>query len=94
MAQIYHFSKNRRDESSDFETSFAFKLPLGRGWLHLNKKATLLEEYDDYIKVTIQDWYINNSEKFIDESIKRRSQCELLHKDYQRSIQINKKINE
>lgn len=96
MAQIYHFSKFRRDEDSDFDTSFAFKLPRQKGWLHLNRKATQLEEYDDYVKVTIQDWYINNSEKFIDESIKRRLNCELLHNEYisMQKIKINnKKIN-
>ena len=40
MVQTYLFSKETRDEHFDTDTSYAFRLRIGRGWLHLNKKAT------------------------------------------------------
>lgn len=96
MAQIYHFSKRRREKSYDYETSFCFKLPLGRGWLHLNKKATQLQTFDDYIKVTIQDWYIMNSDKHIVDNVVRRSNCELLQDEYEteKKLLLKRKENE
>jgi hypothetical protein len=78
----YLFSKENRDERSDFETSYAFKVP-AMGWLHLNKKAVVLNEYEDHYEVVIADWYLDNPyNKIIHESIKRRLKCERLQEHY------------
>ena len=51
MAQTYLFSKQSRDEVYDHDTSYCFRLRRGKGWLHLNKKATELIEHDDHFEL-------------------------------------------
>jgi len=80
MAQIYHFKKSSRDKKSDYDTSYAFRTYTG--WLHLNKMATKLTEFDDYIEVELEDWYLSNDNKNIDQAIKRRLTCEKLQDSY------------
>jgi hypothetical protein len=64
MAQTYLFSKQSRDQVYEHDTSFCFKLRRGKGWLHLNRKATNIG--DKFISQTIirqehcqelQEWY-------------------------------------
>ena len=71
MAQTYLFSKQSRDEVYDHDTSYCFRLRRGKGWLHLNKKATELIEHDDHFELRLADWYINinHSGKFISQRI-------------------------
>ena len=91
MTQTYLFSKESRDEVYDQETSYCFKLRRGKGWIHLNKKATELIEYDDHYEVILQDWYIsvNHSGKYIAQRILRQEQCKELQEWYYKT-----KVNE
>ena len=82
MAQTYLFSKQSRDEVYEQETSYCFKLRRGKGWMHLNKKATQLIEHDDHYKVILADWYINIGDKFISQTIIRQEQCQELQEWY------------
>ena len=56
MATTYLFSKKSRDEAYEHDTSYCFKLRRGKGWLHLNRKATELIEHDDHFEVSLADW--------------------------------------
>ena len=69
MPQTYLFSKQSRDQVYEQETSYCFKLRRGKGWLHLNRKATELIEHDDHFEVRLADWYINIGDKFISQDI-------------------------
>jgi len=89
MAQIYLFSKQSRDEVYEQETSYCFKLRRGKGWLHLNRKATELLEHDDHYEVRLADWYINIGDKFISQTIIRQEQCQELQEWYYKT-----KVNE
>ena len=51
MAQTYLFSKQSRDEAYEHDTSYCFKLRRGKGWMHLNRKATLIELNEEYIAI-------------------------------------------
>jgi len=82
MGQTYLFSKETRDTAYEEETSYCFKLRTGRGWLHLNRKATKLIEHDDYYEVVLADWYINVGEKFIAETLTRQESCKRLKEHY------------
>jgi len=82
MAQTYLFSKQSRDQVYEHETSYCFKLRRGKGWLHLNRKATELIEYDDHYEVRLADWYINIGDKFISQTIIRQEQCQELQEWY------------
>ena len=82
MEQTYLFSKETRDEHFDTDTSYAFRLRIGRGWLHLNKKATKLIEHDDHLEVKLADWYINVGDKFIGETVVRQERCNDLQEEY------------
>ena len=82
MAQIYLFSKQSRDQVYEQETSYCFKLRRGKGWLHLNRKATELIEQDDHYEVRLADWYINIGDKFISQTIIRQEQCQELQEWY------------
>ena len=82
MAQIYLFSKQSRDQVYEQETSYCFKLRRGKGWLHLNRKATELIEHDDHFEVRLADWYINIGDKFISQTIIRQEQCQELQEWY------------
>ena len=82
MAQIYLFSKQSRDQVYEQETSYCFKLRRGKGWLHLNRKATELIEHDDHYEVILADWYINIGHKFISQTIIRQEQCQELQEWY------------
>ena len=82
MAQTYLFSKTTRDEAFDTDTSYAFRLRVGRGWLHLNKKATELIEHDDHFELILADWYINVGEKFIADTVIRQERCNDLQEYY------------
>ena len=82
MAQTYLFSKQSRDQVYEHDTSYCFKLRRGKGWLHLNRKATELMEHDDHYEVRLADWYINVGNKFISQTIIRQEQCQELHEWY------------
>ena len=82
MAQTYLFSKQSRDEAYEHETSYCFKLRMGKGWMHLNRKATELIEHDDHYEVRLADWYINVGDKFISQTIIRQEQCQELQEWY------------
>ena len=82
MAQTYLFSKQSRDQVYEQETSYCFKLRRGKGWLHLNRKATELIEQDDHYEVRLADWYINIGDKFISQTIIRQEQCQELQEWY------------
>jgi hypothetical protein len=89
MAQTYLFSERSRDEVYEHETSYCFKLRRGKGWLHLNRKATELLEHDDHYEVRLADWYINIGDKFISQTIIRQEQCQELQEWYYKT-----KVNE
>ena len=89
MAQTYLFSKQSRDQVYEQETSYCFKLRRGKGWLHLNRKATELLEHDDHYEVRLADWYINIGDKFISQTIIRQEQCQELQEWYYKT-----KVNE
>ena len=80
--KIYHFSKDSREKVYDLETSYCFKLRRGKGWMHLNKKATRLIEKENHFVVILADWYINIGDKFITETIIRQEQCQELEDFY------------
>ena len=82
MAMTYRFSKEDRDEVSDYDTSYAFRLYRGQGWLHLNRKATQLIEKDDHYEVILEDWYINIGDKHIPETLERQRKCNELQEYY------------
>ena len=82
MATTYRFSKQSRDQVYEQETSYCFKLRRGKGWLHLNRKATELIEQDDHYEVRLADWYINIGDKFISQTIIRQEQCQELQEWY------------
>ena len=82
MAMTYLFSKQSRDEAYEHDTSYCFKLRRGKGWLHLNRKATKLIEHDDHFEVKLADWYINIGDKFISQTIIRQEQCQELQEWY------------
>ena len=82
MAKTYLFSKTTRDEHYDTDTSYAFRLRVGRGWLHLNKKATELIEHDDHLEIKLADWYINVGDKFIADTVIRQERCNDLQEFY------------
>ena len=82
MAQSYHLSKQSRDEAFDHESSYCFKLRRGKGWMHLNRKATELIEQDDHYEVRLEDWYINIGDKFISQTIIRQEHCQELQEWY------------
>ena len=82
MEKIYHFSKDSREKVYDLETSYCFKLRRGKGWMHLNKKATRLIEKENHFVVILADWYINIGDKFITETIIRQEQCQELEDFY------------
>ena len=82
MQKTYLFSKDSREEVYDQETSYCFKLRRNKGWLHLNKKATKLEEKENHYEVTLADWYINIGDKFITQTIIRQEQCQELEDFY------------
>jgi len=82
MGQTYLFSKETRDEHFDTDTSYAFRLRVGRGWLQLNKKATKLVEHDDQLEVKLADWYIKVGDKFIAETVIRQERCNDLQEYY------------
>ena len=84
MEKIYHFSKDSREKVYDQETSYCFKLRRGKGWMHLNKKATKLVEHNDYYEVKLADWYINIGDKFITETIIRQENCQELEDHYKK----------
>ena len=92
MAQTYLFSKQSRDEVYDHDTSYCFRLRRGKGWLHLNKKATELIEHDDHFELILADWYINinHSCKFISQRILRQEQCQELQEWYLKQKQYEK----
>ena len=89
MAMTYLFSKQSRDQVYEQETSYCFKLRRGKGWLHLNRKATELLEHDDHYEVRLADWYINIGDKFISQTIIRQEQCQELQEWYYKT-----KVNE
>jgi len=82
MGKTYLFNKDSREEVYDLETSYCFKLRRGKGWMHLNKKATKLVEKENYYEVTLADWYINIGDKFITQTIIRQEQCQELEDFY------------
>ena len=82
MEKIYHFSKDSREEVYDLDTSYCFKLRRGKGWMHLNRKATRLIEKENHFVVILADWYINIGDKFITETIIRQEQCQELEDFY------------
>ena len=82
MATTYRFSKQSRDQVYEHETSYCFKLRRGKGWLHLNRKATELVEQDDHYEVRLADWYINIGDKFISQTIIRQEHCQELQEWY------------
>tara|TARA_R100001509_G_scaffold134288_1_gene87861 strand:+ start:362 stop:631 length:270 start_codon:yes stop_codon:yes gene_type:complete len=82
MEKTYLFSKDSREEVYDLDTSYCFKLRRGKGWIHLNKKATKLVEHDDYYEVKLSEWYINIGDKFITQTIIRQEQCQELEDFY------------
>ena len=92
MAQTYLFSKQSRDEVYDHDTSYCFRLRRGKGWLHLNKKATELIEHDDHFELRLADWYINinHSGKFISQRIIRQEQCQELQEWYLKQKEYEK----
>ena len=89
MATTYRFSKQSRDQVYEHDTSYCFKLRRGKGWLHLNRKATELIEHDDHFEVRLADWYINIGDKFISQTIIRQEQCHELQEWYYKT-----KLNE
>ena len=89
MATTYRFSKQSRDQVYEHDTSYCFKLRRGKGWLHLNRKATELIEHDDHFEVRLADWYINIGDKFISQTIIRQEQCQELQEWYYKT-----KLNE
>ena len=89
MAQTYLFSKQSRDEAYEHDTSYCFKLRRGKGWMHLNRKATELIEHDAHYEVRLADWYINVGDKFISQTIIRQEQCQELQEWYYKT-----KLNE
>ena len=93
MAQTYLFSKQSREEVYDHDTAYCFKLRRGKGWMHLNKKATKLIEHDDHYEVILQDWYISvyHSGKFIAQRILRQEQCQELQEWYLKQKENEKK---
>ena len=82
MEKTYLFSKDSREEVYDLDTSYCFKLRRGKGWIHLNKKATKLVEHDDHYEVKLAEWYINIGDKFITQTIIRQEQCQELEDHY------------
>tara|TARA_R100000773_G_scaffold319_3_gene575 strand:+ start:213 stop:482 length:270 start_codon:yes stop_codon:yes gene_type:complete len=82
MEKTYLFSKDSREEVYDLDTSYCFKLRRGKGWIHLNKKATKLVEHDDHYEVKLAEWYINIGDKFITQTIIRQEQCQELQDHY------------
>ena len=82
MAKTYLFNKDSREEVYDLETSYCFKLRRGKGWMHLNKKATKLVEKENHYEVTLADWYINIGDKFITQTIIRQENCQELEDFY------------
>jgi hypothetical protein len=82
MGKTYLFNKDSREEVYDLETSYCFKLRRGKGWMHLNKKATKLVEKENYYEVTLADWYINIGDKFITQTIIRQENCQELEDFY------------
>ena len=82
MEKTYLFSKDSREEVYDLDTSYCFKLRRGKGWIHLNKKATKLVEHDDHYEVKLAEWYINTGVKFITQTIIRQEQCQELQDHY------------
>lgn len=82
MEKTYLFSKDSREEVYDLDTSYCFKLRRGKGWMHLNKKATKLVEHDDHYEVKLAEWYINIGDKFITQTIIRQEQCQELEDHY------------
>ena len=89
MATTYRFSKQSRDQVYEHDTSYCFKLRRGKGWMHLNRKATELIEHDDHFEVRLADWYINIGDKFISQTIIRQEQCQELQEWYYKT-----KLNE
>ena len=82
MAKTYLFNKDSREEVYDQDTSYCFKLRRGKGWLHLNKKATKLVEKENHYEVTLADWYINIGDKFITQTIIWQENCQELEDFY------------
>jgi len=82
MGKTYLFNKDSREEVYDQDTSYCFKLRRGKGWMHLNKKATKLVEKDNHYEVTLADWYINIGDKFITQTIIRQENCQELEDYY------------
>ena len=82
MGKTYLFNKDSREEVYDQETSYCFKLRRGKGWMHLNKKATKLVEKENHFVVILADWYINVGDKFISQTIIRQEQCQELQEWY------------
>ena len=82
MGKTYLFSNDSREEVYDQDTSYCFKLRRGKGWMHLNKKATKLVEKDNHYEVTLADWYINIGDKFITQTIIRQENCQELEDYY------------
>ena len=82
MEKTYLFSKDSREEVYDLDTSYCFKLRRGKGWMHLNKKATKLVEHDDHYEVKLAEQYINIGDKFITQTIIRQEQCQELEDHY------------
>jgi len=82
MGKTYLFNKDSREEVYDQDTSYCFKLRRGKGWMHLNKKATKLVEKDNHYEVTLADWYINIGDKFITQTIIRQENCQDLEDHY------------
>jgi len=82
MGKTYLFNKDSREEVYDQDTSYCFKLRRGKGWMHLNKKATKLVEKENHYEVTLADWYINIGDKFITQTIIRQENCQELEDFY------------
>jgi len=82
MGKTYLFNKDSREEVYDQDTSYCFKLRRGKGWMHLNRKATKLVEKENHYEVTLADWYINIGDKFITQTIIRQENCQELEDFY------------
>jgi hypothetical protein len=93
MATTYLFRKQAREEVYDYDTSYCFKLPRGKGWLHLNKKATKLVEKDDCFEVTLAHWYIDLRDKHIGAIMLRQDQCKELQENYYKYKELYEKAN-